>query len=90
MPVQIPARQHAGVGKERAHTSFRRRRIKNELRLAIFLRDRIVAGDHNRTVWIPIRGKAQAEGRKIYAESQQHSRQNEEDNREKDSPQAIS
>ena len=90
MPAQIPARQHAGVGKESANTSFRCWRIEDELRLAIFLRYRIVAGDHNRTVWIPIRSKAQAECRKIHAESEQRRRHKKEDDCEEDSPEAIS
>lgn len=65
-------------------------RIENELCLSVLLQHRVITGYYNRTVRIPIRGKAQAKYHKIYTEGQQRRGQNEEDDREEDSPEAVS
>ena len=72
------------------NTGFRRRRIEDELRLAVLLQNCIVASYHNRAVRIPIRGQAQAKHRKVCSESHQRRRKNKEDDAEEDSPEAIS
>ena len=72
------------------NTGFRPGRIEDELCLAVLLQHRIVAGNHNRAVGIPIRSNANSKYCEIDAEGDQCRRQNEEDNREEDSPEAIS
>lgn len=47
------------------YTHFGCRRIEDELGLAIFLRYRIVAGNDDRAIWIPIRGQAEPKDRKV-------------------------
>ena len=71
-------------------TGFRCWRIKDELRLAALLRDRVVVGDYNRTIGIPISGQAQAKHSEVDTKGQQRRRQDEEDYREEDSPEAVS
>jgi hypothetical protein len=60
--------------------------IEDELCLTVLLQHGIVAGNDDRTERIPVRGKAQAKDRNIYAESQQCRRQSEQDGCEEDSP----
>ena len=87
---QVPARPYAGVRKERMNTSFRCWGIEDELCLSILLQHGIVAGDDDGSVRIPIHGKAHAKHRKVHAKDQQRCRQNEEDYREEDAPEAVS
>ena len=90
MVAQIPARQDTGMREDCMSTGFRRRRIEDELRLAVLLQNRIVASYHNRAVRIPIRGQAQAKHHKVCSESHQRRRKNKEDDAEEDSPKAVS
>jgi hypothetical protein len=45
--------------------SLRSGRVKDELRLSVLLRDRIVVRHYDRSVWIPIRSHAQPEQTQI-------------------------
>lgn len=65
MPPEIPAGLHPRMWVKRVHTSLRRGRIKDELRLPVLLRDRIVVCHYDRSVGIPIRSDAQPEQTQI-------------------------
>lgn len=77
------------MGEQRVNASFRRRRVEDELRLAAFLRYRIVVGDHDRAVWIPIRRQTHAKHGKVHAEGKHCRCEDEKYGHEKDSPNAI-
>jgi hypothetical protein len=67
MPAQIPASVVTGVWQQRMNTSLRLRRLKNKLRLATFLRYRIIRLNGDRPVGIPVRRHANPKHRKISA-----------------------
>jgi len=53
------------MGVNRVHASLRCGRVKDELRLSVLLRNRIVASHDDRSVWIPIRSHSQPEQTQI-------------------------
>lgn len=79
MASQVPARHVAGVGQKRVHASLDLRRIENELRLTVFLRDGVIAVDRNLAEGLPVCSYAVAEDSVIDGVNQrrqaQHGRQ---------------
>jgi len=79
MPLQIPAGQVTRVGKEGVDAGPGLRRVKHESGLPVFLQNRVVVPHHDRTVRIPVGGRANAKNREVDAEGQrrgQSERQN--------------
>lgn len=52
------------------NAGLRRRRIKDELRFPVFLRDRVVVINYDRAVWIPVRRYAHTKNGVVQNEGQ--------------------
>ena len=61
MPPEVPARDVAGMGKQRVRAGLNFGRIEEEFGFAVFLRDRVVAGDGDLSEGLAVGGEAIAE-----------------------------
>lgn len=68
MPLQIPAGLHARVWKQRIDAALWRRRVEDELGLAVLLQDGVIVSDHDRTVGIAVCPDSKTEEAEVYNE----------------------
>ena len=70
MPAQIPAGLHSRVREQSVHAGFRLWRIKDELRLAALLEDRVVVIYRNRPIRVAVGRRSDSEDDEIHAEGE--------------------
>ena len=90
VPFQVPARLHIGVRKKRIHAGFGRRRVEDELCLAVLLQDGVIMTDDYRSVRIAMGKNSQPEQTQIHDKCQDCETEDKQNGTQEDPPYSIS
>jgi hypothetical protein len=90
MLAQVPAGLHPGMRENRFDAGFGLRRIEDELRLSVLLRDGIVMIHRDGAIRVSIGGRAKTEDSEINREGKKSCPQDDEQRSNKNSPEFFS